>query len=238
MDFELVDNEVRYEKCVNNPTFKNIFIINENLVGVEKSKAKLKLDKPIFLGMSILDLSKLPMYQFYYDVLKKKYNENIKLVFTDADSYVIQRMTDDVYKDFNDIKQHMNFSDYPVEHPCHDKTNTKVLGMFKDEVNGKIITQFIGLKPKSYAFTIHGEDDEHKKSKGVVKHKVKKNCHIRTTTKHYFKTKKHEITYNFIRSRNHQLFSMSQVKQSLSNYENKRLYIDAFTSLPYGHYSI
>ena len=238
MDFELVDNEVRYEKCVNNPTFKNRFIINENLVGVEKTKAKLKLDKPIFLGMSILDLSKLHMYQFYYDVLKKKYNENIKLVYTDTDSYVIQTMTDDVYKDFNDIRQHMDFSDYPVEHPCHDKTNKKVLGMFKDEVNGKIITKFIGLKPKSYAFTIHGEVDEHKKSKGVVKHKVKKELSYQNYHEALFQNKKHEITYNFIRSKSHQIYSMSQVKQSLSNYENKRFYIDAFISLPYGHYAI
>ena len=74
-------------------------------------------------------------------------------------------MTDDVYKDFNEIKQHMDFSDYPVEHPCRDKTNKKVLGMFKDECSSKIITKFIALKPKSYAFTIHGEDDEHKNQK-------------------------------------------------------------------------
>ena len=109
----------------------------KNLVGVEKTKAQLKLDKPIFLGMSILDSSKLHMCQLYYDVLKKKYNENIKLKYTDTDSYVVQTMTDDVYKDFNEIKQHMDFSDYPPEHPCFDKTNKKVLGMFKGEVNGK-----------------------------------------------------------------------------------------------------
>ena len=147
-------------------------------------------------------------------------------------------MTDDVYKDFNEIKQHMDFSDYPVEHPCHDKTNKKVLGMFKDEVNGKIITKFIGLKPKSYAFTIHGEVDEHKKSKGVVKHKVKKELSYQNYHEALFQNKKHEITYNFIRSKSHQIYSMSQVKQSLSNYENKRFYIDDFTSLPYGHYAI
>ena len=238
MDFELVDNEVRYEKCVNNPTFKNRFIINENLVGVEKTKAKLKLDKPIFLGMTILDISKLHMYQFYYDVLKKKYNENIKLVYTDTDSYVIQTMTDDVYKDFKELHQYMDFSDYPPEHPCHDKTNKKKLGYFKDECNGQTITQFIGLKPKSYAFTIHGEEEEQKKSKGVVKHKVKKELTYQNYHEALFQNKKHEITYNFIRSRNHQLFSMSQVKQSLSNYENKRFYIDAFNSLPYGHYKL
>ena len=238
MDFELVDNDVRYEKCVNNPTFKNRFIINENLVGVEKTKSVLKLDKPIFLGMTILDLSKLHMYEFYYGVLKKKYNENIKLIYTDTDSYVIQTFTDDIYKDFQGIKQHMDFSDYPVEHPCHDTTNKKVLGMYKDEVTGKIITRFIGLKPKSYAFTIHGEDEEHKKSKGVVKHKVKKELTYQNYHEALHHNKKHEISYNFIRSRTHQIYSMSQVKQSLSNYENKRFYIDAFNSIPYGHFSI
>ena len=212
--------------------------MNENLVGGEKTKSVLKIDKPIFLGMTILNLSKLHMYEFYYGVLKKKYNENIKLIYTDTDSYVIQTMTDDVYKDFQGIKQHMDFSDYPVEHPCHDTTNKKVLGMFKDEVNGKIITRFIGLKPKSYAFTTHGEDEEHKKSKGVVKHKVKKELTYQNYHEALHQNKKHEITYNFIRSKTHQIYSMSQVKQSLSNYENKRYYVDAFSSIPYGHYSI
>ena len=110
IDFELVDNEVRYDKCVNNPTFISRLIINENLVGVEKTKAKLKLDNPVFLGMTILDLSKLHMYKFYYDVSKKKYNENIKLIYTDTDSYVVQTMTDDVCKGFNEIKQHMDLA--------------------------------------------------------------------------------------------------------------------------------
>ena len=125
----------------------------------------------------------------------------------------------------------MDFSDYPVEHPCHDKTNKKKLGYFKDECSSKIITKFIALKPKSYAFAIHGEDDEHKKSKGVVKHKVKKELTYQSYEQALYENKKHQITYNFIRSRNHQLFSMSQVKQSLSNFENKRWYKDAFYSL-------
>ena len=68
----------------------------------------------------------------------------------------------------------MDFSDYNVEHPNYDKSNKKVLGKFKDEMkwNGKIITNFIGLKPKAYCYKVYGEDREHKKSKGVVKHKV------------------------------------------------------------------
>ena len=132
----------------------------------------------------------------------------------------------------------MDFSDYPPEHPCRDKTNKKVLGMFQDECSSKIITKFVALKPKSYAFTTHGEDDEHKKSKGVVKHKVKKELTYQSYEEAVYENNKHEITYHFICSRNHQIFSMSQVKQSLSNLENERHYSDVFNSIPYGHYKL
>ena len=86
-------------KCVNNPSFKRSHIINEDLVGVEKQKPKLKLDKPIFTGMSFLDLSKQHMYKFYYDVMKPKYGENIRMVYTDTDSFVFHTKTDDIYQD-------------------------------------------------------------------------------------------------------------------------------------------
>ena len=90
MDFELVNKQERIQKCINNPNYKSRHVINENLVGVEKYKTILKLDKPIYLGMSILDISKHYMYSFYYDVLKNKYKENIRLLYTDTDSYVLE----------------------------------------------------------------------------------------------------------------------------------------------------
>ena len=99
LDFEIVSDEKRFMKCVNNPSFKHSHIINENLVGVEKQKPKLKLDKPIFIGMSILDLSKQHMYKFYYDVMKPKYGDNIRMVYTDTDSFVFHTRTDDIYQD-------------------------------------------------------------------------------------------------------------------------------------------
>ena len=80
------------------------------MVGVEKQKTKLKLDKPIFIGMSILDLSKQHMYKFYYDVMKPKYGDNIKIVFTDTDSYVFHTKTVDIYEDLNTIKKEIDFS--------------------------------------------------------------------------------------------------------------------------------
>ena len=94
---EIVSDERRFMKCVNNASFKHSHIINENLVGVEKQKPKLKLHKPICIGMSILDLSKQHMYKFYYDVMKPKYWDNTRMVYTDTDSFVFHAKTDDIY---------------------------------------------------------------------------------------------------------------------------------------------
>ena len=174
LDFEIVSDERRFMKCVNNPSFKHSHIINENLVGVEKQKPKLKLDKPIFIGMSILDLSKQHMYKFYYDVMKPKYGDNIRMVYTDTDSFVFQTRTDDIYQDLQGINDEMDFSGYDKNHKCYDAINKKVLGKFKDEVDGKIKTGFIGLRPKCYAFKIQGDDTEYKKCKGTSKNTVKR----------------------------------------------------------------
>ena len=137
LDFEIVSDERRFMKCVNNPSFKRSHIINEDLVGVEKQKPKLKLDKPIFIGMSILDLSKQHMYKFYYDVMKPKYGENIKMVYTDTDSFVFHTKTDDIYHDVKEINDEMDFSGYEKKHKCYEATKKKVLGKFKDECEGE-----------------------------------------------------------------------------------------------------
>ena len=134
VDYELVNTPERFQKLVNKPLFKHRHTINEDLVIVEKDKHTVELNKPIYMGMSILDYSKTHMYSFYYDVLKPKYDDKIKLVYTDTDSYVIKVETDDLYEDFKEINEYMDFSDYNVEHPNYDKTNKKVLGKFKDEM--------------------------------------------------------------------------------------------------------
>ena len=186
--------------------------------------------------MSILDYSKIHMYSFYYDVLKPKYDNKIKLIYTD--SYVIKVETDDLYEDFKEINEYMDFSDYPPEHPNYDKTNKKVLGKFKDEMNGKIITHFLGLKPKAYCYKVYGDDKEHKKSKGVVKHKVSNQLSYKTYEETLNRNCKEEVSFNTIRSKNHQIYSINQTKYALSNYDNKRYWFNDFESLPYGHYAI
>ena len=235
-DFEIVNTPERFQKLVNKPLFKHRHIINEDLVIVEKDKHTVELNKPIYMGMSILDYSKIHMYSFYYDVLKPKYQDNIKLVYTD--SYVIKVETDDLYEDFKEINEYMDFSDYNVEHPNYDKTNKKVLGKFKDEMNGKIITHFIGLKPKAYCYKVYGDEKEHKKSKGVVKHKVSNQLSYKTYDETLNRNCKEEVSFNTIRSKNHQIYSINQTKYALSNYDNKRYWYSDFESLPFGHYAI
>ena len=188
LDFEIVSDEKRFMKCVNNPSFKHSHIINENLVGVEKQKPKLKLDKPIFIGMSILDLSKQHMYRFYFDVMKPKYGDNIRMVYTDitdTDSFVFHTKTDDIYQELKEIHDEMDFSGCDENHKFYDATNKKVLGKYKCETNGKIITGFIGLlRPKCYAFIIHGDDKEYKKCKGTAKNTVNIKLNMMITIKY------------------------------------------------------
>ena len=238
LDFEIVSDERRFMKCVNNPSFKRSHIINEDLVGVEKQKPKLKLDKPIFIGMSILDLSKQHMYKFYYDVMKPKYGENIRMVYTDTDSFVFHTKTDDIYQDLKEINDEMDFSGYDKNHKCYDATNKKVLGKFKDECEGKIMTGFIGLRPKCYAFKIHGDDKEYKKCKGTAKNTVKRQIKYDDYNKVLETDEVIHRSLHSIRSKNHKIYSINTTKVSLNSYENKRYWTTSVDSLAYGHFKI
>ena len=238
IDYELVATEQRMMKCVNNPNYEGCNIINENLVGVSKKKKELTLNKPIFLGMSILDLSKIHMYSFYYDVLKEKYKENIRLIYTDTDSYVIQTMTDDIYEDWKELNEHMDFSGYDKQHPNYDTTNKKVLGKFKDECDGKVITRFIALRPKMYCFKIFQEHKPEKKAKGVPKNTVKKDLDMNDYNEALHRRKSKDVNFNAIRSKNHQIYSINQSKVGLTSYDNKRHWHNDTDRVPYGHYSL
>ena len=107
----LVNNTEDYKKYVNKPSFVSQKIFNKNLVAIYDIKPDLTLEKPIYRGFSILDLSKLLMYEFHYNYIKRKYNA--KLLFTDTDSLVYEIETEDVYEDLHEDKSLFGFSDYP-----------------------------------------------------------------------------------------------------------------------------
>ena len=148
--------------------------INNDLLSVEMRKTSLVFDKPIYVGFSILDLSKYLMYEFHYDVMVKRYKNKIELLYQDTDSLTYEIETDDIYKDMseNGFKEYFDFSDYPKNHPLYDETNKKVIGKFKDELKGSIMTQMVALKPKQHVYRTE-DNEENKKCKGVKKNVIK-----------------------------------------------------------------
>ena len=141
-------------KLAAKPSFDRCTIFDENLIAFHMKKTQLYFNKPVYLGMSILDLSKSLMYDFPYNYIKTKNGDNAKLRFTDTDSLAYEINTKDFYKDINPhIEKRFDTSDYPTNHPSGIKTglNCKVLGMFKNEACGKQIFEFVGLRAKLYS---------------------------------------------------------------------------------------
>ena len=135
------------------PNYKGAFQFEEsNLVSVNMGESTVILNKPIYLGQSILDLSKTLMYDFHYDYVKPKYGDNARLLFTDTDSLCYEIKTENFYEDIaDDVPAKFDTSNYPKNHPIAGH-NKKVLGMMKDEAGGNIITEFVGLRSKLYAY--------------------------------------------------------------------------------------
>ena len=151
VDVRLVTDKKKLLKVAAKPSYVSSKIFNENLVAVHKIKETLILNKPAYIGMCILDLSKMLMYDFHYNYNKKKYGDKAKLLFTDTDSLTYEIEAPDVYKDFWNDKDKFDNSDYPQDSPYFDKTNKKVIGKFKDEAVGIPVTEFVGLRSKMYS---------------------------------------------------------------------------------------
>ena len=158
-DIKLVTDEQKAARLSEMPHCKQVRIFEERLVGIELKKSERKISKPFDVGFTVLELSKLLMYQFHYDYIKAKYGARAKLLFTDTDSLMYHIETNDVYADMRADKHKFDFSDYPDTHPNHDVTNCKKIGVFKDETNGQPIVEFVGLMAKMYSYTVARMDE-------------------------------------------------------------------------------
>ena len=166
VDVKLVTDQKKLSKLVSKPTFLNSKIFSEDLVAVHKIKETLTLDRPAYVGMCILDLSKTLMYDFHYNYIKSRYNNKAKLLFTDTDSLCYEIKTRDVCKELWEDKQLFDNSDYPKDSPYFSAENKKVIGKFKDEAAGMPIREFIGLRSKMYSYVKDNGKNE-KTAKGV-----------------------------------------------------------------------
>ena len=146
IDVRLVTDSEKLIKWASKPTYVSSKIFNENLVTVHKIKEKITLNKPAYVGMCILDLSKVLMYDFHYNYIKNNYGDKARLLFTDTDSLTYEIEAEDVYNDFWNDKDKFDNSDYPESSLYFDKMNKKVVGKFKDEAAGIPIIEFIGLR--------------------------------------------------------------------------------------------
>ena len=173
-DIKLVTTDRKRSKLVSEPNYHTINLISEDLSIIEMKKTKVKMNKLIYLGLQILEISKILMYEFWYDYMKSKYNDNVRLCYMDTDSFVIHIKTNDFYKDIAiDVENRFDSSNYEVNRPLPTRKNKKVIGLMKDEPGGKIITEFVTLRPKTYSFlTDDGKGD--KKAKGTKKCIIKK----------------------------------------------------------------
>lgn len=235
-NIELVHTERRLKKLGARPTFKSVKIFSEDLVAVELTRAKVKLCKPSYCGMCILDLSKLAMYDFYYNFLKRKYGDKIQLQMTDTDSLLIFCECKDLYNDLKDHQELFDFSDYPKDHILHSNKNKKQVGKMKDETNSVPIAEFVGLRSKMYSFLCGGKEE--KRLKGVGKATVRNHVAFSHYKDVLFSESQKQSTMTLIRSHSHKLFCESISKTGLSAFDDKRYLINPIESYAYGHYKI
>ena len=141
-DIKLVTTDKKRSKLVSEPNYHTINLISEDLSIIEMKKTKVKMNKPIYLGLSILEISKTLMYEFWYDYMKPKYNDNVKLCYMDTDSLIMNIEANDFYEDIaSDVENRFDTSNYEVNRPLPTGKNKKVIGLMKDELGGKIITE-------------------------------------------------------------------------------------------------
>ena len=238
VDVRLITDEKKLLKHSSKPTYVSSKIFNENLVAVHKIKETLTLNRPAYVGMCILDLSKTLMYDFHYNYIKKKYGDKAKLLFTDTDSLTYEIEADDVYQDFFNDKDKFDNSDYSESSPYFDKANKKVIGRFKDEASGIPIIEFVGLRSKMYSY-MKDDSCEARTAKGIKKYVIKKNITHENYKQTLFNDEQMHHTMKTIRSNNHQLGSYELNKVSLSCFDDKRYILnDCVTTYAYGHYKI
>ena len=220
VDIKLVTNEKKLDKLTSKPTYVSSKIFNENLMAVHKIKETLTLNRPAYVGMCILDLSKTLMHNFHHNYIKKKYNDRAKLLFTDTDSLTYQIETVDAYKDFWTDKDMFENSDYPENSPYYCNTNKKIIGKFRDEACGIPITEFVGLKSKMYSYVKDNEKGG-KTAKGIKKNVINNNIRHEDYKRTLLNEEQMHHKMKTIRSQRHQLGSYEINKVSLSCFDDK-----------------
>ena len=238
-DIKLVTSDKRRNQLVSEPNYHSTKWFSENILASGMKKTKVKMNKPVYLGLSILEISKTLMYEFWYDYMKPKYAHNVKLCSMDIDSSIMHIKTEDVYKDIaDDVEKRFDTSNYEVNRPLRAGKNKKVIGLMKDELGGKIMAEFAVLRPKTYSYLMDdGGSDKNAKGtkKCLIKRRLKfndyKDCLLNNAiilnSQQKFKSERHDIYTEEI--------NKIALRIALSSNDGKRLQtFDRITPYPYG----
>ena len=233
-DIKIVTTNKQRNKFALEPNYHTTKYISKYLLIMEMKEAEVKMNKPVYLGQAILDISKTLMYEFWYHYIKPKYRDNARICYMDTDSFIINIKTEDFYKDINnDIKRWYDTAncDENDKRPLPIGKNKKVIGFFKDELGGKIMTEFIA---KAYAY-LKEDGSEHKKVKGTKKCIIKRELTFENYRKSLFDSKIVLKSQQRFKSDHHIVHTEEVNKIVISSNDDKRLQtFDRITTYPYG----
>ena len=234
-EFHLVTCKKQLNKLARKAKLKKMMIIDDDLSVVHMHQKKVLYNKPIFCGQAILDLSKMIMYDFHYNVMKKKYGDKIALCYMDTDSLIYEIETEDLYKDLESMKEHFDFSNYDKKHALYSTDNKKVPGKFKDENAGTPITEAIFLRSKVYDIQTLNPKKDKRKAKGVKKHTTAHCLSSNDYRDSLLLNKDISVLQRLFRAVKHQLHTIEQRRKALSNYDDKVICFNGIDCYPYGH---
>ena len=239
LNIKVAINKDQCIKYAKSPLFENAQILDENISLMKLKKSCVVLDKPIYIGFTVLEYAKNYMYKLYYLVFQKHYGDKLKLLYTDTDSFIFLVYTNDIDYDWRNVFGHlMDFSNYPNDHRNYDDSNKKKIGFLKVENAEKFIKEFVGLKSKLYSILFNDETQK-RTAKGLNK------CVLKNNVDHFHYKNEIKLDKNYlcqmrrIQSKNHQLRTLELNKLIFTCFDDKRFICeDGTTTIPYGHYKL
>ena len=236
-NIKLVTTNERRNKLASEPNYHSTEYISKDLLVMEMRKTEVRMNKPIYLDQAIVDLSKTLMFEVWYDYIKPKFGDKAKLRYMDTDSFVMYIETEDFYKDISvDVDRWFDTSNFNESdnRPLEIRKNKKGVGKFKDELGGKILTEFCALRAKAYAYKLD-DDTEKKKAKGTKKCIVKREIIFKSYLDALFNDEVIIKSQQRFRSDHHKVYTEEINKIALSSNDDKRTQtFDKVTTYPYG----
>ena len=224
------------------PSFKDGHPFSKHLFAVEMGKTEITMNKPVYLGQEILDLSKTLMYEFHYDYMRPEYVSKVNLFYMGTDSFVYEIETEDFYRDIaNDVEKKFDMSGYLKDdnRPLPIGENKKVIGLMKDQLGGKIMTEIVALRAKMYAYRKIDKEVEEKRCKDTKKCMVSEGLTFDDYKTCLFNGKTVYREQMLLENKRHEVYTVNKHKIVLNRDDDKRLVqVDGITTLAWGYVAL